>query len=322
MKLVIGIPNWQLLIKEQQARRLFEAKIEIVSNESGQMADKAFLEKHLLEADAYIAGGEEITKQLLEKAKHLKVIARYGVGTDHIDLDACKTLGIWVTTTAGANANAVAEHAVALMLAVQRQFKYYFEAVPKGKWKISEFPELSQKTIGLIGFGRIGKLVAKRLSGFDAHVLAYDPNLTAKDMMNEGVFHATLDELFRESNIISLHLPATEESYHLINEKRLRQMRCDSFLINTARGSLVDEAALYRALSEKQIAGAALDVTEQEPCSSANPLLNLPNVVITPHIAGGSYENHEKAGALCVDAVLSALEGRIPTTAIFASFGR
>jgi len=305
-KVLINLPNWRRLIKRNALELLEQAEFQIIANETGKMAERSFVERYIADIDAIIAGGEKIDADLISRGKKLKIIARYGVGVDNIDVEFASERKIIVTTTKGVNANSVAEHTVALILAAQRHFKYYINTISTGSWEIIEFPELSNKTVGLIGFGCIAKLAAKRLSGFEVRLLVYDPYIEEKVFHEFGAEAADIDTLLKESDIVSLHIPYRPDTHHFINESRLKMMKKTAYLINTARGALIDESALFSALEQKELAGAALDVVENEPFFSDSRLAALPNVLITPHIAGGSYENHEKAGILCVRSILQA----------------
>jgi D-3-phosphoglycerate dehydrogenase len=235
---------------------------------------------------------------------------------DTIDVAFATQRDIVVTTTAWANANAVAEHTIMLMLSAMRRTTYYHKAVLEGRWDIVEFPELTAKAIGLIGFGRIGRLVASRLSGFTPNILVFDPYVSQEDIVRLGYRSCPLEELLASADVVSLHMPDAE-GVHVIGRNELLLMKPSAFLINTARGALVDEEALYWALSNEIIAGAGLDVVQSEPCGADNRLLQLPNVVVTPHIAGGSRENHEEAGRICVSAVIDVLfNAKVPETAV------
>ncbi len=316
---LIGIPNYRRLIIGKAWELLVASGLRIVANPESGIAGRAFMAEHLPAADALIAGGETLNREALERAPSLRVIARYGVGTDSIDLAYARQRGICVTNTAGANANAVAEHAVMLMLCAMRRMRGY--AFPAYSSAGEDFPELAGKTVGLIGFGRIGQMVMKRLSGFDVRTVVYDPYRTPVDIAAYGAESVSLDELLRLSDIVSLHLPYSKETDGMIGREQLERMKPDAVLINTARGALVDETALVSALRERRIAGAGLDVTRQEPVDPDNPLLMLPNIVLTPHVAGGSRENHEKAGLLCVEAVLDVLAGRTPRNQVLPAGG-
>lgn len=306
MKVLIGIPNFDLLIKEKARRRLINQGFEFIINESGHQADRAFLERWIGEVSAYIVGGEKVDNALLDKAINLRILARYGVGIDNIDIEHAKQKGIAISTTAGANASSVAEHTVMLMLATMRRVTYYQAAIAKGSWKIQEFPELSGKTVGLIGFGRIGQLVAKKLSGFTDQILVCDPARTTEEVAVFGWRLCSLDQLLQSSDVVSLHLPSVDGKPFL-GRSELSLMKNSAILVNTARGSLVDEDALFESLLNGKLAGAGLDVVTLEPCASNNRLLTLTNTVITPHIAGGSWENHEKAGDICAENIIRTL---------------
>lgn len=315
-KVLINVPNWRNLIKPDALKLLEQTGFEIIANETGKMAERSFILKNISKVDALIAGGEQIDEDLISQGKKLKVIARYGVGVDNIDVEFATKNNIFVTVTAGANSNSVAEHTVSLILAVQRQLRYYSNAILTGNWQINEYPELTGKTIGLVGFGRIARLVTKRLSGFEVRVLAYDPYLNKSDISEYGVQYAPLKTLLAQSDIVSLHTPLVSDTYHLIGERELMLMKSTAYIVNTARGALIDEDALVNALSKGQLAGAGLDVVEKEPCSPNHPLFSMPNVIVTPHIAGGSVENHVKAGLMCVNAILDIMKGKKPVNAI------
>lgn len=316
MNVLIGIPNWRLLIKEEAASFLLKPEIQLIVNKTGRIADRVFLEENICLADAYIAGSERVDRALLERAPRLRVIARYGVGIDNVDVAYATEKGIYVTTTAGANANAVAEHTVVLILAAFRRLKYYVKAVEVGQWTTSEFPELTGKTVGLIGFGRIGRLVARRLSGFEVRLLVCDPFQSESVVREAGGRKCAIETLLRESDVVSLHLPASREDKPLLGAPELALMKRGAYLVNTSRGTLIDEQALAETLKSGRIAGAALDVVTEEPCRPDHPLLSCENVMITPHIAGGSYENHVKAGEVCVQAVLDGMRGIRPVHAV------
>lgn len=315
-KVLIGVPNWSNLIKTDAQKLLQENGFEIIANESGGISEHSFMEQNISDADAIIAGGLKIDADLLRKAAKLKVITRYGVGIDNIDVRQATAQGIYISTTSGANANSVAEHAVALILAVQRRIVYCHNAVRVASWEAREFPELSGKKVGLIGFGRIARLVAKLLSGFDVCLSAYDKIWDEEAAAAAGVRYAEKDAILRQSDIVSLHIPSTPQTRHFIGMHELTIMKPGAYLVNTARGTLIDEIALYTALKEGGLAGAALDVTESEPCSPQNPLLDLPNVIITPHIAGGSFENHLAAGMICARAIVDTFAGKTPENSI------
>jgi D-3-phosphoglycerate dehydrogenase / 2-oxoglutarate reductase len=257
-----------------------------------------------------------VDREFLEAAPDLQVVGRIGVGLDNLDMPALSERGIVVCYPPEENAVSVAEHVFALLLAFARRVPAADRSAREGEWKRSDFIgfELAGKTIGILGLGRIGFRVAVRARAFGMRVLAYDPYLTAQHpaATETGTELLPLDEVLRRSDVVTMHLPLTDETRHLINEERLRSMKPNALLINTARGQAVDEDALYRALTEGWIAGAALDVREQEPPGDS-PLYSLSNIVLTPHIASWTAESlHRVISTVTadVDRILSGQPAR------------
>jgi D-3-phosphoglycerate dehydrogenase len=240
--------------------------------------------------DGVVLGNERMDKEILLSANRLKIVARHGVGVDNIDLEASTQKGIVVTYTPHANSDSVAEYAITLMLNIIKNLQKAHNETVKGNWKRFLGFELMNKTIGIVGFGGIGKKVAKKLAGFDVKILAYDPYVSDEEVKKNGAIPVSLDELLKSSDIVTLHVALTTETRHLINKDRLRLMKKESFLINTSRGAVVDEKALYDVLKNREIAGAALDVFEKEPISKDNPLLSLDNIIVSPHMANFTIE--------------------------------
>lgn len=232
--------------------------------------------------------------------KRVKLIQLLSAGYDNIDLDALRASGIPLANNGGANSFAVAEHAILLMLAVSRRLPALDALVRAGQWKSSRLGEeqeheIAGKTIGLVGAGMIGRTMARRLSGFEVDLIYYDPvRLSAGDEARLALRYRPLDDLLREADIVSLHAPNNASTHRMINERTLSMMKRDAILINTARGELVDEAALHRALREGTIAAAGLDAFDQEPPPPDHPLFALPNVVLSPHAAGPTWESWPK----------------------------
>jgi D-3-phosphoglycerate dehydrogenase / 2-oxoglutarate reductase len=233
-----------------------------------------------------IAGLEPLTREVLEQATDLKVISRCGVGLDNVDLDAAKALKIDVYNTPEAPAVSVSELTLGLILSLLRKLKQNDHAVQTKAWKPMMGRLLSKQTVGIIGYGRIGQKVAHLLSAFGSNILVYDPFFNQK----KDERFVELDYLLANTSVVTLHLPGTSDNYHFLDEEKLSLMPKNSVLINTARGGLVDEGALYRKLSTEQLAGAALDVFENEPYEGA--LLGLPNLILTSHI--GSYAEESR----------------------------
>jgi phosphoglycerate dehydrogenase-like enzyme len=258
---------------------------------------------------AAIVSTDPFDADVLSSAGALRVISRIGVGTDSIDMDVATRRGVAVCTTPGANASSTADHAVALMLAALRRIPEYDAGVRVARWDRTGDAapwELNRATVGLVGLGAIGRLVRRRLSGFRAHVLVCDP---------AAAEHVELDDLLRCSDVVSLHLPLTSATRHLIDRRRLALMRPDAVLVNTARGALVDEEALTEALDSGRLRAAALDVFEREPPVRTR-LLELPNVILTPHIGGVSERSVAEMTRRASDAVVDVLAGRVPANAM------
>jgi phosphoglycerate dehydrogenase-like enzyme len=259
---------------------------------------------------AAIVSTDPFDARVLEAAKRLRVIARVGVGTDSIDVAAAARCGIAVCTTPGVNAASTADHAVALMLAALRRVPEHDRAVREGAWPrtgVATPWELSGATVGLVGYGAIGRLVHRRLSGFAVRLLVCDPE--AKP--GPGAQRAELEELLRASDVVSLHLPLGPATRGLLDRDRLAQLKPSAVLVNTARGGLIDEAALADALEAGTLRAAALDVFADEPPAGSR-LLSLPNVVLTPHVAGLSERSVREMTRRATDAVLEVLAGRKP----------
>jgi phosphoglycerate dehydrogenase-like enzyme len=240
----------------------------------------------------------------------LRVLARVGVGTDTIDLAAATEAGVAVTITPGKNANTVADHTLALMLACTRRLRENDAAIREGRWDRGRGltgGDLSGATVGIIGLGTIGTAVARRLPGFDVEILGADP--TRREL--PAVAQVPLDELLQRADVITLHVPLLDSTRALIGERELALMRDGAILVNTARGAVVDEAALVDALGEGRLAAAGLDVFADEP-PAGSPLLSLANVVLSPHIGGISVASQQAMLEMATDTVLAVVAGRQP----------
>lgn len=281
------------------------------------------IEKALANAQAWILGTPPVTHELLERFPHLQVIARRGVGYDTIDVSAIKAHGRLLTNTPGGGEPAVADHALALMLTVAKRVAESHQRMQRGDWNAIVGTELYGKTVGLIGLGRIGRMVAKRLQGFDVRVLVSDPFLDPAAAQAAGVTACSLEDLLKSSDFISLHAPLTPQTRQLINAQTLALMKRDAILVNTSRGELIDEVALLKALQSSALGGAGLDVFLGEKDRSARAiaeqLLALPNVVGTPHTAASTRDSLTRANFAATDCVAAALEGReVPAHCIVA----
>jgi len=259
-------------------------------------------------ADGLLAGVDEISAEVFERAPRLRVVARYGVGVDNVDLEAAAAHGVTVTVTPGANANAVAELTVALLLALARPLTQGRDRARAGEWPPLPGLEIRGRTLGLVGLGRIGSLVAEKASALGMRVLAHDPFVGESD-------HAELvdlDTLAAEADFLSLHAPVTDETRGLVDDALLSKLRVGAALVNTARGELIDEAALLRALDEGRLRGAALDVLRDEPPPAGHPLLDRDDVLVTPHMAPHTAEATTAMGRIALDELLAVLAGRPP----------
>lgn len=259
--------------------------------------------------DGFIAGLDTIDRLVIAAADRLKVIARYGVGVDAVDLAAAKEKGIIVTNTPGANSSSVAELTIGLMLSLARNIPVAFQATHSGQWPRLRGQTLEGKVIGLVGFGAIGKYVARLLQGFRCTILTFDPFIAPAQAVELNVQLCSVEDLLSMADIISLHCPVTPATRRLVNTSFLAQMKPGAFLINTARGELVDEQALYEALHSGHLAGAALDVLTQQPPLPDLPLLSLPQVIITPHMGAHTDRATQEMGWGATQDCLAVLRG-------------
>ncbi|MCL2231889.1 MAG: phosphoglycerate dehydrogenase [Treponema sp.] len=256
-----------------------------------------------------IAGLDYYTPRVLESAKTLKVISRYGVGVDRVDLAAAKAQNIVVCNTPGANNQAVADLAFALLLSTARRVPVLDRKTKDGQWPRSTGTELYGKTIGIMGLGAIGKAVAKRAAGFSMNVIAYDPFINREYAQANGIVQADFDTVIREADFLSLHLPLTEETRHVISADVMRSMKKGAIIVNTARGGLIDEAAACQFLASGHLGGMGLDVYEEEP-PQKSPLFELENVVLTPHTSAHTTEATEAMADMSVQNLIEVLSGK------------
>jgi D-3-phosphoglycerate dehydrogenase len=273
--------------------------------------DPTILIDRLREADVAlnIRGRTLFTAEALEACPKLKLISIWGTGTDNVDLPAAVARGVTVTNTPGANAIAVAEHTVALMLAAAKQLASADQAMRQGGWPRNLVPQLRGKRLGLVGTGLIGREVATMAKGLGMQVVAWTFHPSARLADSLGLRYVELDELLRTSDIVSLHLRATPETRHFLSRPRLAMLKPGAILVNTARGALIDEAALVDCLREKKVACAGLDVFETEPLPAGHPLLGLPNVLLTPHAAGMTPEVIQNGLAMAVENIENFQKG-------------
>jgi D-3-phosphoglycerate dehydrogenase len=298
---------------DSRLRSELEAVVgEVTYNPTGKPLTSAEVADLLPGVDGYIAGLDAIDAVALKSADRLKVIARYGVGVDNVDLQAAHARGIVVTNTPGANSVSVAELALALMLALARQIPEAVQAVHEGKWPRYAGLSLEGKVIGLVGLGAIGRQLARRLTGFDCTLIAHDPVVEARVAKDLGVELMGLNEVLHQADFVSLHLPLLPDTRGLVNDAFLQEMKNGAYLINTARGEIVDEAALLRALQSGRLKGAGLDAFSAEPPNPANPLLRLAQVVATPHLGAMTDGATSNMGWMAMRDCLAVLGNEEP----------
>ncbi|MDR7517992.1 MAG: phosphoglycerate dehydrogenase [Armatimonadota bacterium] len=296
-------------------RLLEDAGCEIIANPRNATLTEEELLALVADADAIIAGTEPMTARVLAAAPRLKIIARRGVGLDSVDVEAATARGVIVTATAGALTDAVADHTLGLILAVARKIPSFDRMVKAGRWERALGVDVGGKTLGIVGFGAIGRAVARRAAGFGMGLLACDvaPDPSAAAAL--GVTFCDLPTLLASSDIVTLHVPLTPTTRHLIDDAALGRMKPTAILINASRGDVVDEAALTRALREGRLAGAGLDVFHDEPVRDVT-LVGLENVVATPHVASFTRETVARMERACAEAVLAVLRGERPSHAV------
>jgi D-3-phosphoglycerate dehydrogenase len=280
----------------------------------------------LKEADGWIVGHARVTRALLEALPNLQVISRRGVGYERVDLDAARDLGRVVAIGAGGNDASVADHTIGMMLAIAKRLRESQANMQAGKWGILTGSDLFEKTVGIVGLGRIGKSLVKRLSGFDARVLVVTRNPDPAYAAATGVEYVDLDTLLTESDYVSIHAPLTVATRYLIDADAIAKMKPGAILINTARGGLVQDADLLAALQSGHLAGAGLDVfvSENDPdfMDVTNALLALPSVVATPHAGASSREGLNRTNRIAAESVVAVLTGGDPAPGCVVADGR
>jgi D-3-phosphoglycerate dehydrogenase len=266
----------------------------------------------LREADAGIIDiepyGDDVFKEIHNRTR---LLVRFGVGYDKVDLGAASRYGIAVARTTGANTLGVAEMALSLILATRRKLKFNQKCVDTGKWVKNVANETIRSTVGILGFGSIGPALADLLRGLDCRIVAYDPFPKEELMQQKGVELVGLEELFEISDVVSLHLPYNTETHHLVNKQMLSRMKPSAVIVNTARGNIIDEQALYEVLAAGKIAGAALDVFAREPLPLDSPLLKLDNIILTPHVSSQTVESLWRIYAMAIDITADFFKGKV-----------
>lgn len=305
-------------------------KVMVTSRSFGQVSDEALVllrsagfeidymvkdfrlesfEAAIPEYDALIIGAHPFDPALFARCPKLKIICKHGVGLDNIPVEAAKAANVVVTNAPGTNSDAVADFAMAMILASARNLVYSANALREGNLKPMYGTDVCKKTLGLLGFGAIARRVAARAKGFDMSVLAYDPYVSECPEGFEHVKLCTFEEVLGESDFVSVHLPITPETRGMIGKDAIKQMKPAARLINTARGGIVDEDALCEAIKNGELAGAALDVLEKEPAAADNPLLAMPQVIVTNHVASYSTEALNAVSMICARNVIGIFTG-------------
>lgn len=292
--------------------RLADAGCELLFNRQERAYSEAELIEVIPEIDATIAGSEPYNEATLSAARSLKVIARVGVGYDMIDIAAATRHKVPVAMAFGTNHQAVADHAFALIAALANQLPAYHGRIVQGQWGVHFHKSLWRATLGIIGLGRIGRALAARASGFEMRILAHDIAPDPDYAAAHGIEMVDLQTLLTTADFVSVNAPHTPLTDKMINAETLARMRPDAYLVNTARGGLVDEPALIEALQAGTIAGAGLDVVATEPLPAGSPLRDLDNVILTPHCAGVSDTAVDLMLERCVESVLAIRDGRNP----------
>lgn len=318
-KLVVLAPVPAPLVAQWLVSKSGRSDIDVFSVEGSDeaAAKQALAEAEIVLGDYTFVRG--IDEAFLAGTPKLRFVQQPSVGYQHIDLEACRKAGVAVSNTPGVNAVAVAEHTIMLAIMLLRKAVYAHEQTSQGNWVQQELLwergvfELLDKTFGIVGMGRVGRELAARLAPFGTRTLYYDPvRLPEEDEAALKVQYKPLDHVLRLADVVSLHVPLTDETHHLINEEKLGLMKFNAVLINVARGEVIDEEALAKRIREKKLAGAGIDVFTTEPIVKDHPLMGLNNVVFTPHIAGATAEVRERVIHMAIDNVARVLRGEDP----------
>ncbi len=307
-----------VLIADKLAQSTVEALGDQVEVRWVDGPDREKLLAAVVDADALLVrSATTVDAEVLAAAPKLKIVARAGVGLDNVDVDAATARGVLVVNAPTSNIHSAAEHALALLLSTARQIPAADATLRERTWKRSAFSgtEIFGKTVGVVGLGRIGQLVAQRLAAFGAHITAYDPYVSHARAAQLGIELLTLDELLARADFISVHLPKTKETAGLIGKDALAQIKPGAIIVNAARGGLIDEAALAEAITSGHVRGAGLDVFSTEPCTDS-PLFELPQVVVTPHLGASTAEAQDRAGTDVAASVKLALAGEFVPDAV------
>jgi len=304
----------------EDAVRILEAVAELKMSPRDRQLTREELVSEVGDVDAVIVGGEKIDDGIFEAARNLKVVSRFGVGYDNVDVDAATRRGILVTYTPGVLSDAVAELTMGLILCLSRNLLSADAFVRSGEWhRGSRFPltmDLVNKELGVVGLGRIGAEVTRRAKPFGMKLSYYDLIRNPKLEEELRITYLPLEELLRRSDFVSIHVALTDQTRKMIGPRELSLMKATAYLVNTSRGGVIDQVALYEALKERRIAGAALDVFEREPIPADDPLLRLGNVVVVPHIGSATVETRRRMAITAAENVVRVLRGEPPVFAV------
>lgn len=309
MKILVTPTSLQPGKNSKALEVLKEFSGDLVFNEAGRPLTEEELIPLLKDCDGYIAGLDFITEKVIRSCEKLKVISRYGAGYDRVDVEAAKAQGICVTNTPGVNAEAVGELAFSLILSAARRIPYLNQSTRNGQWVRSTGMELKGKTIGIMGLGAIGKVVARCAKGFEMKVIAYDPFINEEYCAAHQIGVCSFDEVIEQADIISLHLPLNDSTRHLIGEEVIGRMKQGAILINTSRGGIIDEEAAYQALKAGKLGGLGLDAFETEPPTDS-PLFELDNVIVTPHTGAHTKEATDNMAFASIRNLIDILSGK------------
>lgn len=293
---------------DNKAQALLEEngfEVKKLSADNGPILEQ--METEIVDAYGIIAGLEEYSAELIAKGKELKVISRYGVGYDKVDVAAAKENGVAVTITPGANGDSVADLAVSLMLAAARNVSFMDACIKEKSQQRPTGVEMFEKTLGVIGAGRIGKGVARRCRGFNMNILCFDTYQDAEFQKETGAEYVDLETIFTQADFITIHSPLNDETKDMFNKETFAKMKNKAVLVNTARGGIINEDDLYEALKNGEIGAAGLDATLEEPPYNS-PLLTLPNCTLTPHAGAATYEASSKMGLMAAQNILDIFE--------------
>jgi len=310
MKILIT-PRSFASFSDKPLKMLTERDYKIKRNNTGRPYKKEEMLKLIKDVDGIIIGIDELSAEIIEEANELKVISKYGIGLDNIDINMATNKKIVVTNTPAANIDAVADLTFGLILSLARRIPEADKKTKSGKWGKIIGKSVWEKTIGIIGLGKIGRQVVKRAKGFEMNILVFDIVKDKKFAQKYGIKYVNLEKLLRQSDYITIHIPLNDATRNMISYEELEKMKKDAFLINTSRGGIVDEEALYDALRNNKLRGAALDAYKNEPLQET-PLKELDNVIMTPHIGAYTEEAIENMSIQAAQNLIDVLEGREP----------